>query len=150
MPVSPTMYLPLSPVSTQPRPPAVAPPAWRTALLLVLYETVASSTCTPCFDDAGNAAGTAAFPAASCGAVSVCGLPDGVYWLAPAGTPSQAQCAGGWALAMKVDGAQQTFAFASSLWTDGDLLNPTAVTGVGVGEAKLAPFLDLPGDSIRW
>ena len=117
-------------------------------LLLTLFDGIAG-TCTPCVDNAGNAIGTSAFPASSCGAVSVCGLPDGVYWLSPTGTPYQAQCTGGWALAMKVDGAQQTFAYSSAYWTDGNLYNPTAVTGAGVSEAKLAPFLDLPGDSIK-
>ena len=110
---------------------------------------IAAGTCTLCDDSAGNTVGSAAFPAASCGAISACSLPDGVYWLSPAGTAYQASCAGGWALAMKVDGAQQTFAYSSAYWTDGALLNADAVTGAGVGEAKLAPFLDLPGDSIR-
>ena len=120
----------------------------RNAARLLLLSAVAAQ-CTPCFDGGGNAAGTPAFPAASCGAVSVCGLPDGVYWLSPSGTPYQAQCTGGWTLAMKIDGAQQTFAYSSAYWTDGNLLNAGAVTGAGVDEAKLAPFLDLPGDSIK-
>ena len=124
----------------------MAPLTWRAAFLLTLC-AVAASDCTPCFDGAGNAAGTPDYPAPSCGAVAACGLPDGVYWLSPAGTPYQARCSGGWTLAMKIDGAQQTFAYSSAYWTDGNLLNPTAVTGEG--EAKLAPFLDLPGDSIQ-
>ena len=125
------------------------PSLWVFCLLAAAYLHASAGACTSCADGAGNSVGTAAFPAASCGAVSLCGLADGVYWLAPAGTPYQAQCTGGWALAMKVDGAQQTFAYSSAYWTDGNLLNPSAVTGAGVGEAKLAPFLDLPGDSIQ-
>ena len=131
-----------------PLPPAMAPIAWNAVRLLILC-AVAAAQCTTCFDGEGNAVGTSSFPASSCGAVSVCGLPDGVYWLAPAGTQYQAQCTGGWALAMLIDGTQQTFGYSSAYWTDGNLLNPTAVEGGGVVEAKLAPFLDLPGDSIK-
>ena len=120
--------------------------AWRVALTFILF-TTAVAQCTPCFDDSGNAAGTSAFPAASCGVVSACGLSDGLYWLSPAGTPYQAQCTGGWTLAMQIDGAQQTFAYSSSYWTNGNLLN-TAPTSVWQ-EQKLQTFVDMPGSLLR-
>ena len=116
-----------------------------------LTQTKTSLPCTVCVDSMGTALGTsAASPAASCGVVHLCGLPNGVYWLSPAGAPYQVQCDDGWALALKVDGHQNTFAYASTYWTDSVLLNPNVTSIAVVDEAKLQPFLDTPGDAIMF
>ena len=122
---------------------------WVALLSTALTITTAIPPCTPCDDGGNNPAGSPSFPALSCGAVKVCGLPDGVYWLSPTGTPYQAQCTDGWALALQIDGALSTFNYSSPYWTDSALLNADAVTGAGVDETKLPVFLDHPGSAVR-
>jgi hypothetical protein len=54
---------------------------------------------------------------------------------------------GGWSLAMKVDGANDTFCFTKTTWTDGQTLNPTDVT-LARGDAKLDPFVETPAGEV--
>ena len=49
---------------------------------------------------------------------------------------------------MKVDGNSQTFDFDSPLWNNTKLLNSGHVDGLGVAQAKLAPFVNMPGDKV--
>jgi hypothetical protein len=50
---------------------------------------------------------------------------------------------GGWTLAMKVDGTQNTWLYDDAIWTSGNLLNE-ASTNLDRTEAKLAPYLNMP------
>ena len=95
---------------------------------------------------------TASQPAASCAEVHAhCGSSIGVFWVQPplVAAPYRAACAaGGWALALKIDGRQSTFAFSSPYWTDGALLAPDPDAVGSLLEAKLQPFLDMPGTEV--
>jgi hypothetical protein len=55
---------------------------------------------------------------------------------------------GGWTLALKIDGTQSTFAYASALWTDDTLLAPES-TDLSTTEAKHASFVRLPTSELR-
>ena len=56
---------------------------------------------------------------------------------------SDGATAGGWSLAMKVDGTKTTFVYASPLWTNASLLNAN-LPGVDTSEAKLQTFNGVP------
>jgi hypothetical protein len=56
---------------------------------------------------------------------------------------SDGATAGGWSLAMKVDGTKTTFVYASALWTNATLLNAN-LPGVDSNEAKLQTFNGVP------
>lgn len=98
---------------------------------------------------------SAAAPALSCADVyNACGgaLLDDAYWLQPVGVaePYLAVCADdGWTLALRLDGRLPTFRFSSSYWTDDALLNPDVTQLSNASEAKLAPFLSVPGNELR-
>lgn len=96
---------------------------------------------------------SSALPAASClDAFTTCGLTNTTLWIRPNATAPayRARCAfDGWTLAMKVDGGSTTLQYQSPFWTDSVLLN-SDVDAVEVAlEAKLQPFVDLPGRAIR-
>ncbi len=81
------------------------------------------------------------------GGASESGLYD-LYPDGPAGGSFDAWCdmkraGGGWTLALKVDGREQTFTYASPLWTDTTLHNGNA-RALDDTEAKLRAFTDLP------
>jgi len=81
-----------------------------------------------------------------------CGTTDGLFWVRPSLSVAayQALCADdGWTVALKVDGSQNTFLYDSPLWTNASLLNADPAQLQTSAEAKLQPFLDMPGVEIR-
>ncbi|HEU0034265.1 MAG TPA: fibrinogen-like YCDxxxxGGGW domain-containing protein [Kofleriaceae bacterium] len=54
----------------------------------------------------------------------------------------QDRSGGGWALALKIDGAQPTFAGTSTVWSDVTLVDAGNLDPAAPGEAKLAPYVD--------
>ena len=111
-------------------------------LLIALLATTARAQCL------GH---SAVYPAPSCVAVlRACNASNGVFWLRPGSTTYQAFCGvDGWVLAMTIDGWSSTLAYSSPLWENDALLNDAALSPSQATNAKLAPFLDLPGDSVR-
>jgi len=98
-------------------------------------------------------------PDTSCLAILTNGgsVGDGMYWIDPDGAgpnePYQAYCdmhsdGGGWALAMKMDGSQDTFQYASGYWTNVNTLNPTSLS-FDTTQAKLQPFNDVAFTQVR-
>ncbi len=75
-----------------------------------------------------------------------CGNRTGIFWVQPNGNAPayQAYCvSGGWTLAMRIDGSQNTFVYNSSYWTDDNLLNPDPNDYYDTStEIKAQPFLD--------
>ncbi len=68
-------------------------------------------------------------------------------------SPFQVYCemvadGGGWTLAAKMNGANDTFRYSSTLWTDLSVLNPTQ-TALDSNEAKFESFNSMPFTSIR-
>ena len=122
------------------------------------------------------AVGKACAASADCGSGAVCtgnvcvlptscksilagkpGIASGVYTLDPDGAgakPSfQAYCdmvsdGGGWTLALKADGAKQTFTYAAPLWTNATLL-ATDKPDLDKNEAKLATWNDIAFADVR-
>lgn len=78
-------------------------------------------------------------------------LSNGIYTLLPNGPGGSAvetycemkRAGGGWALALKVDGSKQTFAYDAELWTNEALFNGGELN-LDDTEAKLRPFRDHP------
>lgn len=75
---------------------------------------------------------------------------DGVYWIDPSGSGQayRVYCdmtrdGGGWTLLAKMDGNQDTFHFASPLWTNREILNPASLNLDPV-EMKSEAAVDLP------
>ena len=133
----------------RPPPPPFTMATSLAALFLALFLAIVAGSCN-CDDGNGNAVGSSSsIPAAGCTNVQACGLPDGVYWVQPATTVYQTQCAGGFALAMQIDGTQSTFTYSASYWTNSALLNANAVNSGTWQEAKLQTFVDTPGTSVK-
>ena len=98
-------------------------------------------------------------PLTSCAALKAADstLPSGAYTIDPDGSgplsPFGVFCemsdgTNGWTLALKVDGAQTTFAFDAALWTNDVLLNPGSFDLTMV-EAKFRSFNELPVTQVR-
>ena len=112
--------------------------------------TASATSCRLCIAPSGIALGSVpSFAAPSCAEVHACGGADGTHWLAPAGVPYQARCTAGATEALRVDGASQSLAYSSPLWINSELFNEEGVAGSASSAAKLRPFVDMPGDSIR-
>eukprot|EP00042_Codosiga_hollandica_P024117 m.99466 g.99466 ORF g.99466 m.99466 type:complete len:231 (+) comp51440_c0_seq4:827-1519(+) len=82
------------------------------------------------------------------------GLASGVYDLNLAGVITQAWCEFvgdvGWTLMLKVNGVAPTFTYDSSLWTNKEAYNPTAVsTGLDEIEFKSPLFWQMPFTNVR-
>lgn len=92
-------------------------------------------------------------PGISCSYIyGACGLTDQLLWVLPvtSSIPYQAWCASdGWALAMKIDGNSPLFGYNSGYWVNNSLYNSDPYLLSSVSQAKLQPFIDTPGDSIR-
>lgn len=57
--------------------------------------------------------------------------------------------AGGWTLALKIDGDEPTFCYDAPIWTDDNLLNPIeGVNATPAQEAKLLPYTLLPATEL--
>lgn len=98
-------------------------------------------------------------PLASCGAIKAAFpmLPSGAFTIDPDGsgplTPFSVFCemsadGGGWTLALKLDGNKTTFAYASPLWTNTALLNPSSTNNSST-EAKFRSYLEVPFTRVR-
>jgi hypothetical protein len=93
----------------------------------------------------------------SCGLVRLVGgpAPNGTFFLDPDGEggepPWEAFCDLGFggALAMKIDGLEDTFVYESELWTNDTLLNERSLALTRDEEAKLEAFLRAPVDVIQ-
>ena len=107
----------------------------------------------PASDRPCSTGSSADAPATSCySAYLSCGLTNTLVWIRPiAGdTAYQAYCADdGWALAMKLDGNGDTFAYTSAYWTNADLLNDDVTRLAFSSDAKLRPFVDAPVSHVR-
>jgi hypothetical protein len=103
--------------------------------------------------------GTSCRQLASCAAIKAAfpTLTSNSFTIDPDGsgprTPFRVFCemvadGGGWTLAVKLDGKKSTFAYASALWTNDELLNPTS-TDNSTTEAKFRSFLEVPFTRVR-
>ena len=80
---------------------------------------------------------------------------DGIYWVDPEGNGEafrvycdMTQAGGGWTLLLKIDGEQDTFAYASPLWTNREILNPNS-TNLDLLEMKSEASLHMPVAEFR-